>query len=285
MKATPLGGIFHASLVAATFLAVLPASQAGVYQNDFQGYSAGTVQLGGGTTTFLTDSFATNSIVQVFNGGDWQGYRLSQDNETPVGGQAVLQLPDLDPGKAITSFTATFDLLVKNDKGNPADGFSLTFGNLNTGVNYPQAMEQGLLANSGSTLAASFITYDLNSNKGVYARLNTTSVGPNITRTNSKDVYVSTSTAAANFRTVSISWSQADGLSLSYDGTAVYSNVALSFTPQAGYTFGFAARTGALDEDVFIDNINIQTVPEPAAIALVLVGLPGMVLALRRRRP
>ena len=268
-------------------LAGVFCARAGSYVNDFQGYTNGQVQLGGGTTTFLTDSFTNNNIVGVFNSGTWQGYRLSQDNTTPVVGQSILQLPDLDPGKAITSFTATFDLLVKNDKGAPADGFSLTFGNLNTNPNLAgQEFERGALASSGSDLAVTFITWTgSNPNQYVGARVNTTSFGSNIAPTNNVPVFIAADINADKFRSVSVSYSTTTGLTVSYGGSTVYSNTTITgFAPQAGYKFGLAARTGGQDEDLFIDNVNISTIPEPGSLCMVVLGLAGIGIMARWRR-
>jgi hypothetical protein len=271
-------------VVSLAVLAGAVSVRAGSYSNDFQGYTNGQVQLGNGTTTYLTQSFADNSIVGVFNSGSWQGYRLSQDNATVIVGQSILQLPDLDPGKAITGFTATFDLLVKNDKGSPADGFSLTFGNLNTNPNQSgQEFEKGALASSGSALAVTFITWN---NQYVGARVNTTGLGSNIAPTNNVPIYIAPDISADKFRTVSVNYTTASGLTVSYGGSTVYSNTAVSgFTPQSGYTFGLGARTGGSDEDLFIDNVNISTIPEPGTLGMVVLGLIGAgVLARRCRR-
>ena len=273
--------------LAILMLAWVAGAQAGSYVNDFQGYTEGQVQLAGGTTTFLTNSFTNNSIVGVFNSGTWKGYRLSQDNQTPVVGQSIFQLPDLDPGKAITSFTATFDLLVKNDKAEPADGFSLTFGSLNTDPNQDgQEFERGALASSGSALAVTFITWtSSNPNRYVGAQLNTTGFGSNIAPANNVPIYIAPDISADKFRNVTVNYSTTAGLSVSYGGNTVYNNTSIAgFTPQAGYTFGLAARTGGQDEDLFIDNINISTIPEPGVAGLVVLGVVAGAIARWRRR-
>ena len=73
-----------------------------------------------------------------------------------------------------------------------------------------------------------------------------------------------------------------NSVSVYYDNTTVFSNLSTgAFAPAMGDTFAFNAVTGASNQDVFLDNINITTVPEPSA--LVLLGL-GSVSLLRRRR-
>ena len=47
------------------------------------------------------------------------------------------------------------------------------------------------------------------------------------------------------------------------------------------WTFGFSARNGGIDQDVFIDNLVITAVPAPGA-AVAFVGLAG--LGRRRQR-
>lgn len=124
-----------------------------------------------------------------------------------------------------------------------------------------------------------------NPNKYIGARVNTTAVGSNISPYNNVAVYVAPDIASDKFRSVSVSYSTTTGLSVAYGGTTVYNNTSIAgFTPQAGYTFGLAARTGAYDEDVFIDNINISTIPEPGVAGLVVLGVAGGAMARWRRR-
>ncbi|MFP6866007.1 MAG: PEP-CTERM sorting domain-containing protein, partial [Roseibacillus sp.] len=48
------------------------------------------------------------------------------------------------------------------------------------------------------------------------------------------------------------------------------------------WNFGFSGRVGGANQDVFIDNLVITTVPEPSALALLGLGAFGFFL--RRRR-
>ena len=50
----------------------------------------------------------------------------------------------------------------------------------------------------------------------------------------------------------------------------------------AGDKFAFSTATGGAQMDIFIDNVSIQSVPEPSSGALLAIGIGGL-LALRRR--
>ena len=48
------------------------------------------------------------------------------------------------------------------------------------------------------------------------------------------------------------------------------------------FNFGFSARVGGANQDLFIDNLVITTIPEPSGLAL--LGLGALGFFLRRRR-
>ncbi|NJM39031.1 MAG: PEP-CTERM sorting domain-containing protein [Akkermansiaceae bacterium] len=85
---------------------------------------------------------------------------------------------------------------------------------------------------------------------------------------------------------VFISWDPIHGASFRTTGFNTNIDVSNILTP--GITaadsnvFAFASRTGALTQTLLIDNLNIQSVPEPSAV--LLSGLGGLLL-MRRRRP
>ena len=63
---------------------------------------------------------------------------------------------------------------------------------------------------------------------------------------------------------------------------AAFNNLSHTFAGNDAYGWAFSARTGGATEDLIIDNLRIVTVPEPSGLALVGLGLAGLVL--RRRR-
>jgi len=86
-------------------------------------------------------------------------------------------------------------------------------------------------------------------------------------------------------------WHEVDGavnfaagtVSLSVDGQAMFSDVAVPGLVPFESRIMFAARTGGANELAGIDNLNVQFVPEPVAGVLALVGFGALGL-LRRRR-
>jgi hypothetical protein len=86
----------------------------------------------------------------------------------------------------------------------------------------------------------------------------------------------------APFTSATIVWDE-NGLDVLYNGVQCWTDLDVSgFTPSAGDRFAFAARTGDSYEDVFIDNVNVQTVPEPASAALI-AGVVAAAYFIRRR--
>jgi len=77
---------------------------AGSYSQSFTGFSSGTTSLGDGSQIN-----SNTGITQVRGTSD--PYLRMTDNGTG-GTSSSLKLPELDPGKAIDSFTVSFDLLI-----------------------------------------------------------------------------------------------------------------------------------------------------------------------------
>ena len=66
-------------------------------------------------------------------------------------------------------------------------------------------------------------------------------------------------------------------------GSNVFTLNNLNVQFAAGDKFAFSAATGAAEMDMFIDNVSIQSVPEPSAASLLVLGIGGL-MALRRRK-
>jgi hypothetical protein len=68
------------------------------------------------------------------------------------------------------------------------------------------------------------------------------------------------------FRTVTLHWDAVNGLDLTYDGQAIFTDLPTpGFVPTVGSNFVFNAATGGLMHDVFIDDLAITTVTTPVA--------------------
>lgn len=172
---------------------------------------------------------------------------------------------------AINSFDLSFDLLMKS-AGSPGDGFSFNFGDLNTST--PGDFEEGFPSNGGDVLSVSWDTYT-NSGADIAGRGAVYLNGVEVAGLDNTASIVVENTVDSAFQNVEVSWSNSTGLSVNYGGTDVYSDDALALNPNAGDLFAFAARTGGAKQDVFIDNICLSTVPEPAASGIV-IGLPAL---------
>ncbi len=243
--------------------------QAGSYSQNFNSASAGSTDLGDGTT--ITDNIG--GIAQVYDNGSWKALRLTQDGTAgTIGNFAV---GDLDAGTVVQSFTTTFDLLIKDDTGNTADGFSFNFGTLGT---LAYGGEEGMYSGSGSMLSIGWDTYDNGGDpQSIEVFVNGVSAG-----NNTAVPPVIASSLSDPFQSVFINW-DANGLDVTYGGTAIFTDLNVAdFTPLSGAQFAFAARTGGSYEDVFIDNVNISTVPEPAGATLI-AAIVAAAYFIRRR--
>lgn len=252
-----------------TVLLMAVVSQAGSYSNNFNSAANGSKNLGDGTT--ITDN--GTGVAQVYDNGSWKALRLTQDG---TGGTvANFAIADLNSGVPVTSFSASFDVLIKDDDGGAADGFSFNFGTLGT---LPVGGEEGMYAGSGSMLSIGWDTYNNGGDpNSIEVFVNGVSVG-----NNTSILPIVASSLSAAFQTVSINW-DANGLDVTYGGQSVFTDLQVSgFTPLSGAQFAFAARTGGSDEDVFIDNVNVNTIPEPASVTLI-AAIAAAAYFIRRR--
>lgn len=195
--------------------------------------------------------------------------------------QGAIQLPDLDPGQAVQSFSLTFR--VRQTGGTlPADGFSLAFGDM-TGVG--SFGEMGPAGFDG--LVVGFDTYDQGGGAGFNEGIHVWVDGTLIDTNTSIDPFTyNGSFDGSEWNDVNISYDSVNGLTVSYgdnpSATAVFTNLDLgAYAPEVGDQFGVGARTGGLVQSVRLADVSFQTtVPEPASLAVFALAP----LLMRRRR-
>lgn len=192
---------------------------------------------------------------------------LTQDLESGKGKVGNFILPTLDVGYAINGFTATFSSYLKA-VGAAADGFSFNIGNMPGTL--PYGGEAGMYS-SGTMLSIGFNTYG---SPGIHVYTNGVQVAQNLSITPNVD--------ATGIWTDTTIILDENGLDVIYGGASVFTDLDVSgYVAQDGDQFGFAARTGDLIEDMFIDDVTVTTVPEPASVLLIAIG--GTLIALKRR--
>jgi hypothetical protein len=256
---------------AVTLLAARSAS-AGIYTQNFNSATVGATGSGLGDGSFIVSN--RTEIAKVVNDttGGWKGLQLTQDGFSNT--DAAYYIPDLNSGQAITSFAANFDSLIYNAGGtDAADAWAFNFGNItDTSTAYVGAGSGMQVAGKATNvLTVSFTTYTTNQIQVWY---NGSQIGGSY-----GTPAISIDTFANKFQATAISWDKDTGLSLTYGGVPRITNLEIpGFTPAAGYRFGFNAWTGAHAEGVYLDNISIQTVPEPTALGLLAcaAGLFGL---------
>ena len=96
---------------------------------------------------------------------------------------------------------------------------------------------------------------------------------------------VSSAVSSGAYQLTTISWDASTGLSVNYGGSSLVSGLAiLGFTPVAGDTFAFNGFDGSATQSVYIDNVSIQTVPEPSTSFIAFAGLACGGFSMWRRR-
>ncbi|MDB6154731.1 MAG: hypothetical protein JWL90_3184 [Chthoniobacteraceae bacterium] len=240
----------NSPLLLAAAMALPLALHAGSYTNNFD------TSLGAGT---LLGNAAYDSATASL--------RLTENLGSQSG---AFVLGDLDPGKAINSFNATFALILGPGSGNAADGASFNFGTPATTA----FGEDG--PNSPHMLTVSFDIYDnVGGENKIQLRINGAQIADS-----------STTPDKTGISTAVVVHYDAAGLDVSYNNIAIFTDVQTpGFTPAAGDTFAFGARTGGETALQRVDTIAITTttVPEPTTALLAFAGLG--VLGIRRRRP
>ena len=273
------------------------ALAAGSYTEDFNSYADNAASGFASGGQLLRSGTGSGAALVYNNSSSWKALRLIQDNTTSTTSSFVISGVE-QSGQPINVINANFGLHLKNTGGltgaDIADRFSFNFGNVSTSA--ARSNEEGAWASgqTGNMLSIVWDFYDNDTGNGSGDANNNDRIGI--------EIYKNGSLLAGSFRTIQSSWVKTDltgpfdavsiswfkdtgNLDMSIAGTSVYSGFSLGgFDPGALDTrFSFAAATGSESLDIFVDDISINTVPEPSALSLLVLGLGG-VIALRRRR-
>ncbi|MCX6952478.1 MAG: hypothetical protein NTV51_09975 [Verrucomicrobia bacterium] len=273
---------FTATLVKLLWLSVfVPAVlSAGTYTNNFNSLTNNTpngatntsISLGGGVlngaaanATLISSRRDTNGAGTINVGIVRTGVGAAGDtalrlaDKATSSATAALVIPVLDASGAVTDFTVTLKLLMDRTAGaTPADGFNLSFGPSLSGV----GGSGGHVAAYG--LVVNFDTFEnaANDPRSIEVFADGNSVGNFL----AANLPGGNFTYGPTFRTVTLHWDAVNGLDLTYDGQAIFTDLPTpGFIPTVGCNFAFNAATGGFMQDVFIDDLAITTSTSPVA--------------------
>ncbi len=239
MNAKPL------PLLAIVFMAIFQV-HAGDYFQDFSAFSVGATSFGDGST-FSSDQ--SSSVAGVID-GTYKELGLTANGTGNT--HSAFLLPDLDPGTPVYAFSAKWNSQVNGNFPNAADGFSFNFGqvgSLNL-ISSSYFQESGF----GTGICFSVQNY-VNNNPGFYLRVNGATIA---SQSYSPGLQWGTNNSTRHF--FEVDWNYASGVSVSVDGQVIFTNVPTpGLTFQAGNRFAWAARCGAVTEEVRLDNIVVVT--------------------------
>ena len=279
------------------------AFAAGSYVENFDTYTDGGLSYAGGKSTSLANGaevYANNTTAVNIHANvspSWKALRMSQDTTQNTTATYVVGTVE-NPSTRVNSFTASFDLLLKNN-GTLADRFSFNFGSLLMGA-LPADLEQGLW-DGGSMLSLVWDFYNngggdyigTGGNGGVQLFKN----GSLVSGSNVNNPVTIASNLSGSFTRINLRYDEevnggtftfntggtvgSDNLISGGTNLLAINNLGVNFA--AGDKFAFSAAVGAASMDMFLDNVSIKSVPEPSAASLVILGA-GAFLALKRRR-
>ena len=300
MKKAIFFNLFGLALVSGAFAA-------GSYVENFDSYTAGGLSYAGGKSTSLgngAEVYGNNasaySAVNIYANvsPSWKALRIAQDGTEGANATTATYVVGAveNPSTRANSFTASFDLLLKNQNSAPADRFSYNFGNL-TGT-FPRDGEAGLWSSgqTGSMLSLVWDFYD-NDPTPDYVGVQLFKNGSLVSGSNVNNPVTIASNLSGSFTRINLRYDEeANGGTFTFNtgGTVgsdnlisggtnllAINNLGVNFA--AGDKFAFSAAVGAVSMDMFLDNVSIKSVPEPSAASLVILGV-GALLALKRRR-
>ena len=210
--------------------------QAGTFTNAFNaGLPAGTAVYG-------------NAVVLTNNGVDGGCLQLTTNVNNQSSGYVI---SDLDSGGKIGSFVANFMVAMGGGTATPADGFSFNFaGDLPNGA----MSEEG----AGTGIRVEWNTYlnDVSDPIGIDVWWQGAMIA-------TYPMDISTLNQYPAYLPVTIELTTSGTVNVTYNGTPIYTDLALpGFAPMQG-RFGFGGRCGGANEICWIDNLGIDTGPAP----------------------
>lgn len=218
-------------------VALLGSSHAGTYVNDFTSSDATDWTFVGGTRPNQQPYPAIEGghLALVYAEGGQSGTAF---------------LKDLDNATAIESFNMDFKIRIGGGSSTPADGISLFFG----GVEGLGAFgEEGPLGIPGLTIA-----FDIYDNGNLEAPAIDIKVNGEVIAHKPYDIF---GIVSDTFAPVSIRLKRNGTLTMTYKGQPVVTDLWLpGYAPTAGDRFAWGARTGDLNANQWIDDLNISTV-------------------------
>jgi hypothetical protein len=159
--------------------------------------------------------------------------------------QGGLIIGDMSPGSPVVAFTATFKVRVGGGSGNPADGFSLSFG---SDIPDGSIGEEG----AGNGLIIAFDNYDNGAAEAPAIDVKWAgAVIPN------GHVSIAKINTFSNYVDVVIRLDADGTLDVIFDGVTIYNNLATPYVPITGGRFGLGGRTGGEFEAHWVDDLSI----------------------------
>lgn len=189
-----------------------------------------------------------NALVTPSGGVDDSGVLHLTDAVNSQNSTFVIS--NVNPSQAVGSFTAAFRMRVGGGSEPPADGFSFSWAN-----DFPDGLLGEAESGGGTGLTVGFDIYDNGAGEAPSIDLRWKGL-----LVASRLVPLDFIRTGDEFAEVLIRVSPPGTVTLVYDANVVFYNIPLTnFTGLSGASFAFAARTGGLNENQWVDDIAIDT--------------------------